>query len=109
VTESIEQKNARNARVSARYDALMAEGKHGHYETLFRVVREEVERDREGGSLLENAAWLRGALFGAVATHGKQVVINLGALQELDAQGYSLRYEYGDDMRSLRISVEQPT
>jgi hypothetical protein len=36
--------NKRNARVSARYDELMREGKHGHYETLFRVVREEVER-----------------------------------------------------------------
>lgn len=36
----------RNARVAARYDELMREGKHGHYETLFRVVREEVERLR---------------------------------------------------------------
>ena len=34
----------RNARVQARYDELMREGKHGHYETMFRVVREEVER-----------------------------------------------------------------
>lgn len=44
MTDSMEAKSARNARVSARYDALMAEGKHGHYETMFRVVREEVER-----------------------------------------------------------------
>lgn len=28
-------------RVQARYDELMREGKHGHYETLFRIVREE--------------------------------------------------------------------
>lgn len=37
----------RNARVQARYDALMAAGKHGHYETMFRLVREEVEAERE--------------------------------------------------------------
>ena len=36
----------RNFRVKARYDELMQEGKHGHYETMFRVVREEIERDR---------------------------------------------------------------
>lgn len=40
----METKETRNARVQARYDELMAEGKHGHYETLFRVVREEVSR-----------------------------------------------------------------
>lgn len=32
----------RNKRVQARYDELMREGKHGHYETMFRVVHEEV-------------------------------------------------------------------
>lgn len=37
------EKNERNARVQARYDALMAGGKHGHYETMFKIVREEVE------------------------------------------------------------------
>ena len=41
------EKTDRNMRVQARYDALMHEGKHGHYETMFRVVREEVERERE--------------------------------------------------------------
>ena len=35
----------RNMRVEARYDDLMRGGKHGHYETLFRIVREEVERE----------------------------------------------------------------
>ena len=40
-------KAARNARVQARYDELMHEGKHGHYETMSRVVREEVERTVE--------------------------------------------------------------
>lgn len=34
----------RNARVQARYDELQHIGKHGHYETMFQVVREEVER-----------------------------------------------------------------
>lgn len=43
MNETFEQKTERNIRVQARYDALMHEGKHGHYETMFRVVREEVE------------------------------------------------------------------
>jgi hypothetical protein len=43
----MDEKTERNARVQARYDELMREGKHGHYETLFRVVREEVERAME--------------------------------------------------------------
>lgn len=41
------QKSERNARVQARYDALMAGGKQGHYETMFKIVREEVEAERE--------------------------------------------------------------
>lgn len=41
---AMREKNERNARVKARYDELMVEGRHGHYETMFRVVREEVER-----------------------------------------------------------------
>lgn len=44
MSETLQEKNDRNARVQRRYDDLMAEGKHGHYETMFRVVREEVER-----------------------------------------------------------------
>jgi hypothetical protein len=108
MSEAMEHKNARNARVQARYDALMAKGKHGHYETMFRVVREELDRAHGGENLLENVSWLRGALFGVVAMTGKQIVIRLGAVQELDNQGYSLRYEYAEDMRTLRLSVEQP-
>lgn len=42
-----DEKAARNRRVQARYDELMREGKHGHYETMFRVVREEVEFARK--------------------------------------------------------------
>jgi hypothetical protein len=45
--DTIEQKTERNCRVQARYDELMQQGKHGHYETMFRVVREEVEAERE--------------------------------------------------------------
>lgn len=37
----------RATRVQARYDALMSGGKHGHYETMFKIVREEVEAERE--------------------------------------------------------------
>jgi hypothetical protein len=51
--ETMEQKNERNARVQARYDELMREGKRGHYETMFRVVREEVERAHPAGSAME--------------------------------------------------------
>jgi hypothetical protein len=39
-----DEKTARNRRVQARYDELMRQGKHGHYETMFRVVHEEVDR-----------------------------------------------------------------
>ena len=41
------EKNERNARVQKLYDELMAEGRHGHYETMYRVVQEEVERALE--------------------------------------------------------------
>jgi hypothetical protein len=37
----------RNCRVQDRFDTMAREGKHGFYETLFAVVREEVERERE--------------------------------------------------------------
>lgn len=37
----------RNIRVQNRYDELMAIGKHGHYETMFQVVREETESLRQ--------------------------------------------------------------
>lgn len=40
------EKTERNKRVQARYDALLAGGK-GHYETLFKIVREEIEAERE--------------------------------------------------------------
>jgi hypothetical protein len=43
---AMKEKNERNARVQTRYGQLAGEGKHGFYETLFRIVREEVERER---------------------------------------------------------------
>ena len=55
----------RNFRVQERFDALMREGKHGFYETIFAVVREEVEQEREacaneleelGGKAMRQAA-----------------------------------------------------
>lgn len=49
------EKEERNARVQKRWDELWREGKHGHYETLFRVVREEVER-AERETITANAA-----------------------------------------------------
>lgn len=35
-----------NAFVQQRYDELMREGKHGHYETMFRVVREAIDMNQ---------------------------------------------------------------
>lgn len=61
MSETFEQKCERNARVQLRYDELMREGKRGHYETMFRVVREEVERairmEQNRGDLLEENIW----------------------------------------------------
>lgn len=37
-------KRQRNQRTQARYDELMREGKHGHYETMGQVIYEEVRR-----------------------------------------------------------------
>ena len=45
-SETFQQKTERNFRVKVRYDELMSQGKHGHYETMFRVIREEIELDR---------------------------------------------------------------
>lgn len=44
---SVSERDRRNKRAQDRYDELMREAKHGHYETLFRVVREAVEDERE--------------------------------------------------------------
>ena len=57
-----DEKSLRNRRVQSRYDELMQDGKHGHYETMFRVVREEIERDRADR---ERAKWpVSGPSFG---------------------------------------------
>jgi hypothetical protein len=50
ITELLEERSAareRNARVQARWDELAKKAKHGHYETLFQIVREEVERSEK--------------------------------------------------------------
>ena len=43
----METNTERNFRVQKLYDELMAEGKHGHYEIMFHIVRLEVEAERE--------------------------------------------------------------
>lgn len=48
----------RNARIEARYDELMRIGKHGHYETTFQVVREEIERIESAGEIARLKAQL---------------------------------------------------
>lgn len=47
--------NERNKRVQTRWDELRAQGKHGYYETLFRVVMEEVVR-------AQNESYTRGMI-----------------------------------------------
>jgi hypothetical protein len=42
----METNTERNRRVQELYDELMAGGKHGQYETIFRIVRLEVEAER---------------------------------------------------------------
>ena len=46
MVDVVAEMNERNRRVQERYDELMRAGRHGHYETMFRVVKEEVERER---------------------------------------------------------------
>ena len=48
----METNTERNCRVQKLYDELMAEGKHGHYETMFRIVRLEVEAEREACAMV---------------------------------------------------------
>lgn len=56
MTETFNQKTERNVRAQARYDELMREGKHGHYETMSRVIREEVELERARCAAVVQAA-----------------------------------------------------
>ena len=42
---TFEEKTRLNLWVQTRYDELMAEGKHGHYETLFKIVQEAIARE----------------------------------------------------------------
>jgi hypothetical protein len=68
--DTMEQKTERNIRVQARYDELMREGKRGHYETLFRVVREEVEAERERWAGVEQ--YLIAAADGSMSRNNSQ-------------------------------------
>lgn len=68
MAETFEQKTQRNIRAQARYDELMREGKHGHYETMFQVIREEVELERECcGRIAESFTKDYGAEIGSMA------------------------------------------
>jgi hypothetical protein len=63
VNETSEQKTDRNIRVQTRYDELMRKGQHGHYETMNRVVREEVERAcrQKDAALRSLISWIDGS------------------------------------------------
>lgn len=71
-------------RVQARYDELMLAGKHGHYETLFQIVREEV-------SLSERAHC------------GREEVTHPQIIAALEAYHY---YEDPNDPNGLRQDFE---
>lgn len=58
-----DEKQMRNARVQQRYDELACAGKHGHYETLFQVVREEVERVKSVGAKPGDIVFCEDPLF----------------------------------------------
>lgn len=59
----METKTKRNCRVQKLYDMLMGEGKHGHYEAMFHIVRIEVEVEREACAMVcdkvSDEAWKR--------------------------------------------------
>lgn len=38
------QRIERNARISARWDSLRSAGRHGIYETIYKIVDEEIQR-----------------------------------------------------------------
>lgn len=57
-----------NKAVQLRYDELMREGKHGHYETLFKVVHEQVqaceaEQSKRIAELVEAVTYARSQLL----------------------------------------------
>lgn len=62
--ETLSEMNKRNSRVQGRYDELMAIGDHGHYETMFRIIKEEVELASEMQRRAECFDELREALYG---------------------------------------------
>lgn len=72
----------RNAKVQARYDAMMADGKHGHYETMFKLVHEQVDAERE-----RCAALVQAAREGEADTDFRSILsrIRSGARHEPDA------------------------
>ena len=49
---SFEEKTLINARVRERYDELRKNGKHGYFETLFKIVQEE--RQASSAAMLES-------------------------------------------------------
>jgi hypothetical protein len=61
------ESTARNIRVQDRYDELMRIGRHGHYETMFQVVREETE------SLRQQLAAAHKGLDAAIESNNDQI------------------------------------
>lgn len=90
-----DRKTEINKRVAARYDELMQEGKHGHYETMFKVVHEELARAQpdDGWQPIETlkcdsidqfvTLYIEGDVGGFIRTgyrdeHGGVIILGLG-------------------------------
>lgn len=59
-----QEKNQINYRVQARYNFLMERHEHGHYETMFNCVHEELKLQQEHHDEAIRAAELRGIKAG---------------------------------------------
>ena len=62
-----------NAIVQARYDELMREGKHGHYENMFKIIHEQIAIERkECAKEAEKMPYIYGTRAGkAIRTRGQ--------------------------------------
>lgn len=79
-------KSGRNRRVAARWDELSAAGKHGHYETLFQIVREEVHLLEEANEeMIRGMADMAARFTARMDAAGEQIDSLRNSLLEMHA------------------------
>jgi predicted nucleotidyltransferase component of viral defense system len=99
------ESTARNIRVQNRYDELMKIGKHGHYETMFRVVREEVELAK--ASRDAEVAELKKELYAvSVALDDPRTDLTM-TMVEVIADQHKERDQLRNDVKALREALDQ--